>query len=358
MMKSPKPVDSERVTPVQDSSILESKPLQTSSPPDPLPELADKERTELIQKFAKSVGCDQVSSTYWAFLWLQDIESLRRNVNLASISNVNAEILMQCSLFEQSQRIWQGKTRCFTDPETSAVIPSKRKAPDENQPTRDRTAKKTCMERDGARCVITGRHRIQVAHIVPFACYKYANTKAMRNFWTTLKMFWSEEKIGRWKSMVSGASGTEICENLLCLSSETHEAWTACSFALEPVEIMNEGKTFITRFYWLPRNTIRNVSIHSPPTINLLSSPDQIESITIKYSDGSIHEIQSGDQVAFHTADPITHPLPSWDLMSMQWTLHRICALSGAAETMDDGMESDSDNGFAFDFDYEEVSDI
>lgn len=104
-MKSPKPVDSERVTPVQDSSILESKPLQTSSPPDPLPELADKERTELIQKFAKSVGCDQVSSTYWAFLWLQDIESLRRNVNLASISNVNAEILMQCSLFEQSQRI-------------------------------------------------------------------------------------------------------------------------------------------------------------------------------------------------------------------------------------------------------------
>lgn len=214
------------------------------------------------------------------------------------------------------------------------------------------------MERDGARCVITGRHRIQVAHIVPFACYKYANTKAMRNFWTTLKMFWSEEKIGRWKSMVSGASGTEICENLLCLSSETHEAWTACSFALEPVEIMNEGKTFITRFYWLPRNTIRNVSIHSPPTINLLSSPDQIESITIKYSDGSIHEIQSGDQVAFHTADPITHPLPSWDLMSMQWTLHRICALSGAAETMDDGMESDSDNGFAFDFDYEEVSDI
>ncbi|KAJ5211010.1 hypothetical protein N7472_001149 [Penicillium cf. griseofulvum] len=41
--------------------------------------------------------------------------------------------------------------------------------------------------------------------------------------------------------------------------------------------------------------------------------------------------MNSGDLVIFQTKDPENLPLPSWDLLQMQRILHRIGALSGAA---------------------------
>jgi hypothetical protein len=41
--------------------------------------------------------------------------------------------------------------------------------------------------------------------------------------------------------------------------------------------------------------------------------------------------MSSGDLVIFQTKDPENLPLPSWDLLQMQWILNRIGAISGAA---------------------------
>lgn len=44
------------------------------------------------------------------------------------------------------------------------------------------------------------------------------------------------------------------------------------------------------------------------------------------------------------TANPITHPLPSEELLTMQWNLTRIAAMQGAGEDEDSDIDSDSDS--------------
>ena len=51
-------------------------------------------------------------------------------------------------------------------------------------------------------------------------------------------------------------------------------------------------------------------------------------------------KICSGDVITIRTEDPINHPLPSWDLLDMQWVLHSLVALSGAAEASEDDLDS------------------
>lgn len=78
------PVDSERAPPVQYSIVLGYNPLQTYPPPDPLPELANKERRELIKKLGEYSKVGELPSAYWACLWLEDIELLRQDIEVAS----------------------------------------------------------------------------------------------------------------------------------------------------------------------------------------------------------------------------------------------------------------------------------
>ena len=54
--------------------------------------------------------------------------------------------------------------------------------------------------------------------------------------------------------------------------------------------------------------------------------------------------IHSGDEIYLETSDPKRLPLPDLRLLEMQWILHRVTALSGAAEPRDDfGEDTDDD---------------
>ena len=44
------------------------------------------------------------------------------------------------------------------------------------------------------------------------------------------------------------------------------------------------------------------------------------------------------------TGDPEKMPLPSRELLEMQWTLHRLSVIAGAAEVYDDFSDNDSDD--------------
>jgi hypothetical protein len=52
--------------------------------------------------------------------------------------------------------------------------------------------------------------------------------------------------------------------------------------------------------------------------------------------------IYSGHKVTVTTDDPDERPLPSWELLDMQWVLQRLLAISGAAEPQDDWSDDDS----------------
>jgi hypothetical protein len=53
--------------------------------------------------------------------------------------------------------------------------------------------------------------------------------------------------------------------------------------------------------------------------------------------------IKSGDVFTLTTANPSTHPLPSFPLLEMQWHLNRIVSMSGAGEVFDHPYDNDDD---------------
>jgi hypothetical protein len=53
--------------------------------------------------------------------------------------------------------------------------------------------------------------------------------------------------------------------------------------------------------------------------------------------------IKSGNTFTLTTTDPITHPLPSFPLLEIQWHLSRVVSMSGAAEIFNHRYEDDDE---------------
>ncbi|CAG8075674.1 unnamed protein product [Penicillium nalgiovense] len=196
-------------------------------------------------------------------------------------------------------------------------------------------AEDACLERDDSRCVITNLPEIDVALIYPLSLNKgrsSAENKTYNNFWRSLGIFWSKDLVAKWEARLTDPSGTELCENLLCLCPNAHRYWGACYFALQPLHLRDDGKELITRFYWLPKVTRHTLQVRDKPSIPLHPYLEFVN-ICFKNADGSVRAMNSGDLVIFQTKDPENLPLPSWDLLQMQWILNRIGAISGAASS-------------------------
>jgi hypothetical protein len=60
--------------------------------------------------------------------------------------------------------------------------------------------------------------------------------------------------------------------------------------------------------------------------------------------------IHSGDTFTLTTDDPESHPLPSLELLDMQWVLQRLVAMCGAAEWP--WIEADDDSDHFYNYNY------
>lgn len=63
----------------------------------------------------------------------------------------------------------------------------------------------------------------------------------------------------------------------------------------------------------------------------------------------SCNVLQSGDLITVTTDDPESLPLPSFEILHLQWILHRVRALAAAAGFDDEFGEDDDDYGFGED---------
>ena len=154
------------------------------------------------------------------------------------------------------------------------------------------------------------------------------------SFWSVLRQFWSQDRVDAWYNAIF-SEGTEVVYNLMCLGPSAHKYHERAYFALEPKEISNDKKRLMVKFYWLPRYQ------HSDK-VDILCSPSIPED-----GDGENHEVGlwipsikkeicSGDEIYLETNDPERLPLPDWKILEMQWILHRVTALSAAAEPRDE----------------------
>jgi hypothetical protein len=156
-------------------------------------------------------------------------------------------------------------------------------------------------------------------------------------------MFWSTERVNIWfHAVFSTPARTEVCQNLLCLCPNAHAYWERAYFALKPIRISDDKKRLDVQFFWLSLNPhVPRIDILQAPS---LSAPDHGPNLTRLFNHETISQICSGDEISLETDDPVLRPLPDFRLLEMQWFLHRVTAMSGAAETQDDFHDKDRNN--------------
>jgi hypothetical protein len=165
------------------------------------------------------------------------------------------------------------------------------------------------------------------------------------NFWKMLQYFWSDGHIQEWRDAIlrdqnNPHKGVETCCNLICLSRDAHAYWTKAYFALKPIQLSEDKKSLDVEFHWLPKYN------HSPtPVLDILTLPKSLggrdDMQLFDFRTGQ--RICSGQRISLTTDDPDNQPLPHLALLEMQWVLHRLTAMSGAAEIYDDFNDDDDD---------------
>jgi hypothetical protein len=184
--------------------------------------------------------------------------------------------------------------------------------------------------------VLTGNDTFEVAHIYPYSMINPSSTTGSPyDFWNVLKVFWSDDRIQKWRDAIfpdRRDQGLETCYNLLCLSPDAHAYWTKACFVLKPIKLSDDRKRLDVKFYWTPKYD------RSPKSI--LTAPQSSEGSDSRPKKKLLHfptdrPICSGDTISLTTDDPVTQPLPHWALLEMQWTLHRLTAMRGGADDFD-----------------------
>jgi hypothetical protein len=195
--------------------------------------------------------------------------------------------------------------------------------------------------------VLTGNAISEVAHIYPYSMLNPSSTTGSPrfNFWDTLKRFWSDDRIREWRNVIfpdqnSPDKGVETYYNLMCLSPDAHAYWTRAYFALKPIQLSDDKKRLDVEFHWMPQYNYSS-------EVDILTSPQSSEGLDggskiMLFHFPTKRQICSGEKISLTTDDPITRPLPHLALLEMQWILHRMAAMSGAAEIYDD-FDNDDD---------------
>jgi len=220
-----------------------------------------------------------------------------------------------------------------------------------------------CEERDGYKCVLTKQSFPQAAHIFPYSMLnslpKKDQTQTSRlnpGFWKLLRLFWDKDRITKWKETIFPDSqnpntGVDRCFNLISLDAGVHVKWTKGLFALKPLGLSSDRKQLIVQFFWqVPGNydMESQVDLLTEPTSSKGLDDVGDDYLSRKQDDGSTPCIRSGEVFTLTTKDPEKLPLPSVELLEMQWVLQRVVGMSGAAgwPTLDWDESVDDEDGW------------
>ncbi|GKZ92483.1 hypothetical protein CBS147343_5179 [Aspergillus niger] len=314
-----------------------NQPLSTMGPAD---ELLDPRRRDLIARLSRYMENPETDSIGWACLWFADLSTMEDLIkaceqNPPTVSRHISAALKKNDQRAQAIRAWASARSSEDSGEPSADEESDTEEP----PTKKRRltsdpcrAKELCEERDDEKCVLTGcTVPVEVVHIIPRSLGK--GEEGLSDFWEALECYWSPENVSAWKEQVLDPDGADTCSNLMCLVNVARRLWELAVFALKPLSLSEDKRQLEVQFYWLPMNRYRQTmpvtAIPSPFPHNLSSTNAGYTTVLCNIVTRS--RISSGDIFTFKTDDPVGHPLPSMQLLDMQWILTRVLALSGAA---------------------------
>ncbi|KAL1796795.1 hypothetical protein ACET3X_005335 [Alternaria dauci] len=213
-----------------------------------------------------------------------------------------------------------------------------------------------CKKRDGNFCAVSRMAETDAAHIYPWCGFGGQNEERVVNFWDTLKLFWKAELVDGWRSKLfvdanNPNRGTETVENMITLSALLHRYHSAARFALRPIQLSDDKTQLQLEFHWLvveERGRHDEVGIMDEPlsSFNRRSAGggygplDRID----PNDDGVRIPLRSGTRFTMSTDDPVKRPLPDAGLLTLQWHLQRVLAMSGAAGWREEDFGDDDDD--------------
>ncbi|KAJ5628859.1 hypothetical protein N7490_011087 [Penicillium lividum] len=338
-------------------------------------EFDDEERRTLIAELVRRFPeIRRIPRCRLFFLWFSDLEVLKGR--LRSTENLESVILtISDEPSADLAGIWAGskhfpkETGILTPQPRSSRIPGpqrsrsgspqekaapirSRTSPDRENPSleRDKRMKNLAQYRDNFQCVLTqqGNPMLEVSHIMPHKMH--GSTKEMD--WIRLQFFWGTEQVRNLKREILGDNGrmnTEQIHNLITFSSTLHKAWDRCLCAFRPVQVNKEETRMDVAFHWLP---LRDDRLRQKDKVLCLENPYSANDLpkwtpgnnNYVYDMGTQRVIPSGYIFTVKTDNPKERPLPSFALLQLQWNLHRIAAMQGAAEDEDSDLDSDGDS--------------
>lgn len=179
------------------------------------------------------------------------------------------------------------------------------------------------------------------------------NAGLEQKFWDGLGNFWLEDQIKIWQQELFSeedldGNGEESAKNLICLSKDAHNYWNRGLFALQPTFLSPDKTTLEITFYWQPKlegDADGNVNLFTQPQSSRdLDTPNGKIGLTTL---SNPRRLKTGDKFTLTTDDPVNLPLPSFELLRLQFFLQRVCGMAGAAEALD--LEGRSEDGWASD---------
>lgn len=147
-----------------------------------------------------------------------------------------------------------------------------------------------------------------------------------------------------WMNQAAGPEGTETCSNFLCMTDMAHKLWKKARFALKPLSLSEDRRSLQVQFYWLPVYNYRSriPATEVPRRMSRKLSGTAVDGKeTMLFNIATNKKLCSGEILTFKTNDPNSHPLPSMELLDMQWVLNRVLALSGATYATDEELYPD-----------------
>ncbi|EEH17034.2 hypothetical protein PABG_07121 [Paracoccidioides brasiliensis Pb03] len=319
--------------------------------------IQSQERANLLSEIKDAIQSSTVKAPLWACMQVCDISKLRELVTAARNSPAMFSLFNNTCLSIPLR--WMQHPPLDHVSSTPSTLSSAEISAHSDQRHRRVKPKTLAKERDRYSCAITEGEVFEVAHIFP---HFMINTKPSTNldasippFWNLLDVFFEPDRLNRWRAEIfndpsNPDKSTDGCHNTICLSPTAHRLWAKAMFALRPVSLSDDRKELAVQFYWQPRpahGCFDSVNILESPgsSRDLVRVGANVLSIAAHDNATSAVAIKSGHIFVFRTTNPNTHPLPSFELLDMQWHLQRIVSMSGSAEIYDeDNGDDDGDH--------------
>lgn len=321
-------------------------------------------RLQLMTELGEALGNELVPAPFWACLQVCNLERLQTMINVARVDPLF--ITFFADRCHEIPRVWMQHTpqespatSISTDDSCSRSQKRSSTGDDLPKPKKSRVSRaaeprEKARERDHKACALTGEIPIDVAHIYPNCLISSHNLDRIPNFWKALSAFWSPGQIRTWESKIfrdpqHPAKPFDHCFNLICLEKGIHGMWGDGFIAFRPLHYHDDMKKLDIQLFWQP-NQGHELKDRIPITKKAISSSGLSRSSrldgtpTRRIAIGNDAEfVKSGHIFTLSTHDPITHPLPSKEILDMQWHLTRVVSLSGAAGTADLNVDDDDD---------------